>query len=280
MDNQNLYIHMQVSLFNHFIRYKTGSYKLGNNLLDFIYFDMDTILNDLATKSDMREVVERIRKLHPYFAVLSQDTLELMIKNCEDKSNRNFNIYKVKELQERYLKLIDIVLNHYNVGEQTGEYQYLLKYKLFSSSRLLGNEDGELCIDYFVMGFEDCLYIELMEMLKSQTLIKKCKNCNRYFIPQKANIDYCSRVIQFENKTCQEVGYTKTFAKAVKNDDLLQAYTRAYKAHYARMSKPRKKISNMSREAFKAWHVEAKEKLKQARAGELDANVFKIWLKQ
>lgn len=275
MDNQNLYIHMQVSLSGHFIRYKAGTYELGNNLLDFIYFDMASIFNDLASGNT---VIEKIRKLHPYFAGLNLMTLEQMIKNSDNKKCRDFNLYRIEELQDIYLKLIDTI-NCYETNNQAGRSKYLLKYKLFSRSTLLLDKDGQFYMDCFLMGFEDCLYIEFVEMLKCRTLIKKCKNCSRYFIPQKANIDYCSRIFQADQKTCQEVGYTKTFAKAVKKDDLLQAYTRAYKAHYARMSKPRKNGSNMTREAFKEWYIEAKEKLKQARAGQVDIGEFKRWLK-
>ena len=76
------------------------------------------------------------------------------------------------------------------------------------------------------------------------------------------------------------MGYTKTFAKTVKKDELLQAYTRAYKAHYARMTKPRKKAANMSREEFEAWYKEAKEGLELARQGKIDAEEYKSWLKK
>lgn len=276
MSNQDLYIHIQVSMSGNFLKYKAGTYALGTSLLNFVYFNMEPIFVDAAIK-DM--VIEELRKAHPYFAGLSSIILEEMILSSDDDGDRSLNIYKIKELQEKYLKLIGL-LEHHNNSDQTANCQYLLKYKLFSQSKLLTDQSGEFYTDYYLMAFEDCLYVEIVEMLKHQKLIKKCKNCNRYFIPQKANIDYCNRIYHPEPKTCQEVGYTKTFAKAIKGDDLLSAYTRAYKAHYARMSKPRKNGANLSREDFTAWYLEAKEKLKQARDGEMGAEEFKTWLKQ
>ena len=79
-------------------------------------------------------------------------------------------------------------------------------------------------------------------------------------------------------KKMQE-GYAQV-EKTVKKDELLQAYTRAYKAHYARMTKPRKKAANMSREEFEAWYKEAKEGLEMARQGKLDPEAYKAWLKK
>ena len=100
------------------------------------------------------------------------------------------------------------------------------------------------------------------------------------FLPKKSNIDYCSRIYTPDGKSCQEVGYTQTFARSVKSDELLQAYTRAYKAHYARMSKPRKRAGNLSRQDFEKWYQEAKEKLNLARSGMLDPDEYKEWLKK
>ena len=142
-------------------------------------------------------------------------------------------------------------------------------------------ESGTFCAeDYFVTSLEECLFLEFVEILKRRIPFKICKNCGRLFIPKRTNMDYCPRIYTSDGKTCAEVGYTQTFAKNVKNDELLLAYTRAYKAHYARMTKPRKKTPNMTREAFEAWYQEAKQKLELARAGLLDADTFKAWLKE
>ena len=134
-------------------------------------------------------------------------------------------------------------------------------------------------VDYLVTSLDECLLLEFTELLRRRISYKVCKNCGRLFIPKRSNTDYCSRIVTEDGKTCAEVGYTKTFNRNVRNDELLQAYTRAYKAHYARMSKPRKRVANMTREEFEEWYAEAKDKLNRARRGEIDGEEFKRWLK-
>ena len=121
--------------------------------------------------------------------------------------------------------------------------------------------------------------MELLEVLRHQVNIIPCRNCGKLFIPKRINSDYCPRIFTADGKTCAEIGYTRTFHMSMKNDDLLLAYTKAYKAHYARMTKPRKRVRNMTREEFSVWYREAKEKLAKARAGLLDPEEYKAWLK-
>ena len=46
------------------------------------------------------------------------------------------------------------------------------------------------------------------------------------------------------------------------------------------MTKPRKKASNMTREAIEAWYKEAKRGLDLARQGEINPDEYKEWLKK
>ena len=104
-----------------------------------------------------------------------------------------------------------------------------------------------------------------MELMRRRIHLKTCRNCGKLFLPRRSNADYCQRISQKDGKTCAEIGYARTFSQNVRNDELLQAYTRAYKAHYARMSKPRKKAPNMTREEFNSWYHEARQKLEKYR---------------
>lgn len=153
-------------------------------------------------------------------------------------------------------------------------------YRCIAGLGLISDDDGQLWTDYLVGGIEDCLYIEFREMLLRGLRIKRCKNCGKYFVARKSNVDYCGRSFGDDGKTCAEVGYARTFSQAVKQDELLQAYTRAYKAHYARMATPRKRSANMTREEFEAWYALAKQKLSMARRGEIGAEDFFKWLRK
>jgi hypothetical protein len=269
------YIHVFIDLTEDilYVHSTSAPYPLGKSLLDFIYMDLRSAVL----------YPESARKIHPYFALWSDELLlNLSAKEGAESSAFGLTLTKLIKLQDIYKKLLDALTQGTSEINEEATH-YFLRHPFYSSGTLVNQRvDGEnhWMIDYFLMGFEDCLMCELMEMVRRHRNIKICKNCGRYFIPKRSNVDYCTRVFSADGKTCADVGYTKTFAKAVKNDELLQAYTRAYKAHYARMTKPRKKTANMSREEFEAWYKEAKEGLELARQGKLDPEAYKAWLKQ
>ena len=74
---------------------------------------------------------------------------------------------------------------------------------------------------------------------------------------------------------CSKVGSQQAFEKKMKEDEALRIYNRAYKTHHARVRK-----KNMEQNDFLRWCNEAKQKLGQARTGELDIASFQKWLKK
>ena len=128
--------------------------------------------------------------------------------------------------------------------------------------------------EYNVTSLEQLLNIELMSMLRDETMIRKCKNCGKYFIVTNRNTAYCDR-IDDSGERCSAVGPSREFQKKMKEDEALKIYTRAYKTHFARVKK-----GTMEKDAFTEWCKEAKEKLEQARAGKLDVPTFQEWLKK
>lgn len=273
---ENLYIHLYTGVRTEGLTYLNPEecHETGQALLDFIYGDLSGIS---LREEGMAESMGRLCQIHPYFNHIPADARRLFMDNCMNPTYEgSYCIDGLKALQQKFTGY----LNAYVMDGLTAQtVEHMGQYRLYSLSRYV-MIDGKPMIDHFLMGFEDCLYMELMEIIRCQILIKVCKNCGRMFLPKKSNIDYCQRVFTEDGKTCQDVGYTQTFAKAVKSDELLQAYTRAYKAHYARMSKPRKRAGNLSREDFEKWYQEAKEKLNLAREGQLDAQEYKDWLKR
>lgn len=269
------YIHVYMDLTDEIIYFHTTSApgRLGKSLLDFIYMDL-------------REAFlypERVRDIHPYFSSWNDDDLKsLAVTEIDDEESCSLTLEKLEELQKIYTKLLDALIHGPSEMNEDATH-YFLRHPFYSSGTLVNltvKNENRWMIDYFLMSFEDCLMCELIEMLRRHQTIKVCKNCGRFFIPKRSNVDYCTRVFLADGKTCSDVGYTKTFAKTVKKDELLQAYTRAYKAHYARMTKPRKKAANMSREEFEAWYKEAKKGLELARQGKLEPETYKAWLKK
>ena len=274
-DRGNLYIHVYTTVHPGTIFYQAPAETagVGENLIDFIYQDLSEALPD---DSDA-DCTGRLKALHPYFRHLSEHALKRFVYNSTDPSYEGSDsVQGLLQLQKTYKAWL---LQYVQEGFSPGLADTAGTFRLYTQSHFTWL-DGQPAVDYYLLGFQDCLYLEFWEMIRAQTLVKICKNCRRLFLPKKSNIDYCSRIVTKDQKTCQDVGYTQTFARSVKSDDLLLAYTRAYKAHYARMTKPRKHAGNLSRADFEQWYQEAKKKLALARSGQLDAAEYKEWLKK
>ncbi len=96
----------------------------------------------------------------------------------------------------------------------------------------------------------DFLYNEFCDILRTFTIIKKCALCSNFFILKSHyNTDYCTNIAPNETvKTCRDIGAYKTYNDKVKSDPILLEYQRAYKTHYARISK-----GLMTKQYFFEW---------------------------
>ena len=271
-ESNKKYIHIYVDLTDETVCFHSVSApcRLGKAFLDFIYADLKIL-----------EVQpEKLKDIHPYFSLWTEEMTREFLAGDDAKEGSGQS--RLEKYQKTYKNLLETGTSEAeDIREET--LHYLHRHSFYSNATLIRQtvkNENRWMLDYVLRGFEDCLMFELMEMMRRHTIVKTCKNCGRLFIPKRSNIDYCSRIFSEDGRTCSDVGYMKTFAKTVKKDDLLQAYTRAYKAHYARMTKPRKKAANMTREAFEAWYKQAKEGLEMARQGKVDPEAYKEWLKK
>lgn len=129
---------------------------------------------------------------------------------------------------------------------------------------------------YIIETLEVLLKLEVYGMTREDTRIKRCKNCGRYFILEKGNLEYCDRIAAGETKPCNEIGKSRTYEQRITGGSGARAlYRKAYKTHYARIG-----AGNMTREGFDLWKTEAAEKCKLAEAGELDFEKYTAWLKE
>lgn len=258
-----VYLHILIHLNDETISYD-GQYRvpIGEHLLNFLYYTPEYI------EADLENAHTKGNTIHPFFLLSAEQSTKIT--------------GKLQKLQFIYRELLEHIANADGTFETTDiECQnYFRHYHCIASMHMSLDDTNAMTLDYMTKDFEDCLYIELSEMLRRHKILKYCKNCGRLFIAPKGNVDYCQRIFTSDGKTCAQVGYAQTFAKSVRNDELLQAYTRAYKAHYARMTKPRKRAANMTRDDFESWYKEAKLNLEKARQGEIAAEAFYEWLKK
>lgn len=253
MADNRIYMHIQFDLEEDRVSFDDEDFvNIGRSLLDFIYYDF---------KKHIEENDKNSLMLHPFIKKMNvTDDCVRQLEVLQDEYKQYFS-YLVEEVQTEV------------IGSQMNKFGCIAGMKLIK-------EDDKSYVEYVVTDLKECLYLEWFELTRRKLHVKLCKNCHRIFVPKKGNIDYCQRVFSTDGKTCAQVGYAHTFAKSVKSDELLQAYTRAYKAHYARMTKPRKRAANMTKEEFEAWYTQAKAYLNLARQGKIDTDEYLEWLKQ
>lgn len=133
-------------------------------------------------------------------------------------------------------------------------------------------ESPVLCESYHFSTIGAFLYIELFKGMEQHFLPKKCGYCGKYFLLEGGIFsDYCTRPVKDkEGKICRDVGHRKKYADKVKNDPVWLAYSRAYKAHYARYMKKK-----MTQAEFQQWTDFALEIREKAIGEELGFEEYK-----
>ena len=127
---------------------------------------------------------------------------------------------------------------------------------------------------YDINSVQDWFRYEFMYLAKGNVLYKQCKNCGRFFIPSgRSDSEYCERIDTASGKTCKEVGAINTFVKKHENDEIHQAYTKAY-----RRMDSRKRTMYISKKEFTEWSKTAREKRKLCEEGQIPLAEFQAWL--
>jgi len=113
-------------------------------------------------------------------------------------------------------------------------------------------------------------------MTQADMRIKRCKNCGRYFIVDKGNVEYCDRIAAGETKPCNEIGKVRTYEqKIAKGGSAMALYRKAYKTHFARI-----RTGAMTKEQFDVWKDEATVKRLLVESGDMSLDEYAVWLKK
>ena len=235
---------------------------------DFLYFVMDITVPDLSSLMTFQR------------AWLFKNIFRSQYNKLDLSAERHLSLVPnfPREYVGDYYDAIFSKLPHLKVKEiENNEVSEEQKATLRAAVNLAKKRKAEeemIYGEYNVTSLEQLLNIELLSMLRDETMIRKCKNCGKYFVVTNRNTAYCDR-IDDSGEHCSAVGPSREFQKKMKEDEALKIYTRAYKTHFARVKK-----GTMEKDAFTEWCKEAKERLEQARAGKLDVPTFQEWLKK
>lgn len=186
----------------------------------------------------------------PYFLYMNENLKK------DDKMNDLF----------RTLGTLDIVDNGIPTN-MINSFNYVIEYAKAVNTTKIYEE-------YEINNLQELLYLEIIDMVQSETLIKKCENCNKYFVRNDKKKKYCDRIDE-SGMICSKVAKKKRQEQKYKNDPALKLYHTAYKTHHARRKK-----GNLTQQEFLLWQEKAQTKLEQVRNGDLDISFFEKWLKK
>lgn len=141
------------------------------------------------------------------------------------------------------------------------------------------NKDRILPIPYTFESKDICqlLIIELQEIVCMDKFeIKKCKNCGKYFVPEKRTDElYCNNIYE-DGRTCKEIGSFKVKQKMINNDDDLRTYRNVYQKLLLRTRRnPENLQYEKEFEKFKEDNRKMREKLDK---GKVTYEEYVEWL--
>lgn len=128
---------------------------------------------------------------------------------------------------------------------------------------------------YEIASFSDYLLLQVSLLTEKKVIIKRCKNCGRYFIPEKISIDYCHRILPGETQSCYEIGPKRVFNKLLVADLPRNLYSKAYKKYQARL---RRKV--ITEDEFNTWRENAKEYLENVQHGLISTEEYTEWMQK
>jgi hypothetical protein len=118
------------------------------------------------------------------------------------------------------------------------------------------------------------IYQEFMKMVSLNLYVRHCKNCGKYFVIYgERMLEYCGNIPEGETKSCSIIGPARLYGQRVKNDPILEIYTRAYKKYVAR-----RRSGTISPDEFKAWTVKARKLRDKAHKENTPLKEFMVWM--
>nr|WP_317358033.1 DUF6076 domain-containing protein [uncultured Tyzzerella sp.] len=129
-------------------------------------------------------------------------------------------------------------------------------------------------VEMFILNdSHDLIRFELIQMVKNNIKINKCKLCGNYFIPLgRTDTLYCDRIFT-GGKSCKQLGARIKYKEKSKLNPIHIQYEKAYRRIY---SKQRRKV--ITKEEFFIWSEKAKNLRDKCINNEISFDEFLIFL--
>ena len=140
-------------------------------------------------------------------------------------------------------------------------------------------EDGS-CISstnkYITSNFFTVMFIYLFNILgKPRLFIKKCGNCEKYFITPKENVSYCDRIVK-GNLTCKDIGNKEYQKRKQEKEPVYNKYRSILSKKCMRAS--RNSDLNSYVKDYEDFKKKAQKYLNDIKEGKTTLEKFEKWL--
>ena len=187
-------------------------------------------------------------------------------------SSENDKITKERTQQEEQRrKDIDLFLElNENIGVSP---ELLSEIKEMKKKAMV--DEASLLMAYEITRFDELIQLQLQYLVTSDAIVRRCGNCNRYFIAARGNNEYCGRTLKNATGPCYIVGPRKRYKENTETSAISALYGRIYRRQQARNRR-----ETLSDEDFETWRTEAKAKLEEAKCGEISEQEFSTWINE
>lgn len=196
--------------------------------------------------------------------------LQNMIDNYFDVTEKNGQTLIERLLSKPSQKAIQypnvyseiVPVGVYNESISSGAYNENEKPQYTLSEVLRPHEPDDIGHFFFV------------QYLKEGIQYKRCQNCLRYFVTTgKTNVKYCDRIVAGTEKTCKQIAPKVTFLAKAEEKPAEKLFNKVSKTMYSRVS-----AGKYSKQLYKEWSKEARQKRDACSAGELSVEDYAAWL--
>ena len=188
-------------------------------------------------------------------------------------------IYACFEENNKIIPIKNLILSIYTNTKALGE----LYKKILEITNNLNNDNKIMYLkSYEIHSLEDVLNIYFNYYVDSNICIKKCKNCNNYFIPSsRTDEKYCDNISpQNPNKTCKEYGAKKTYRDEIKSTPIKYEHNKTSQFYRMRINRAKiPKEKEQYQKKFNTYKDNYQKKKEKYNAHKLEELAFVEWIR-
>ena len=119
----------------------------------------------------------------------------------------------------------------------------------------------------------------VQSLIHEEMSLRKCKNCNRYFIARYSSLaEYCLIKVEGTNATCQEYASKKTYKKKQSENPLYQVFTTYYNRIYGRIRRGTLDKDSTLLDDIKVLHQEFASKYDSAKDKDSKEKIINLFI--